>query len=415
LKASAPSDAVSPGEEDGAEIDSDLCHPKGVPSDGASAERHAFPAPCLPLPLPGAAPLRSQLAQGRGPWTSCPTPAGLRASSSPLPRLPTSARHSASDVASSCAPRSPSSEPSPHSSRRNRSKLSDLASRTKASAERSSYPLPRSLPPDLLPAQALASTQARIQCEKRKAQQAQRRLALIPEARPRMVLGLRTLGKGLRAGAGVAAGTAKAVAWVAVGTVANVGRVVLAAKAAVTGEHREESPAGEEELVSAGDPSPAPTDSEPEMTQPKEGTENSHARSQQVQRSLLRHPSSCALDVAEGVCEGEPEPPSKLATQSTTSEVSTQLANGVPGEKECSEHQGHGLCPNCNCVQFTGTAELLLQWFQEDTGRSSLPERWVLSILKYAAMQLQTLHWGTAGGCTLPAWAWRTSISTTFP
>jgi len=57
-----------------------------------------------------------------------------------------------------------------------------------------------------------------------------------------MVLGLRTLGKGLRAGAGVAAGTAKAVAWVAVGTVVNVGRVVLAAKAAVTGEHREESP-----------------------------------------------------------------------------------------------------------------------------------------------------------------------------
>jgi len=56
-----------------------------------------------------------------------------------------------------------------------------------------------------------------------------------------MVLGLRTLGKGLRAGAGVAAGTAKAVAWVAVGTVVNVGRVVLAAKAAVTGEHREES------------------------------------------------------------------------------------------------------------------------------------------------------------------------------
>jgi len=63
-------------------MDSDLCHPKGAPSDGASVERHAFPAP---LSLPGAPPLRSELEQGRGPWTSCPTPAGLRASSSPLP------------------------------------------------------------------------------------------------------------------------------------------------------------------------------------------------------------------------------------------------------------------------------------------------------------------------------------------
>jgi len=83
-----------------------------------------------------------------------------------------------------------------------------------------------------------------------------------------MVLGLRTLGKGLRAGAGVAAGTAKAVAWVAVGTVVNVGRVVLTAKAAVTGEHREEYPAGEKELV-------ALNSSEAELTQPEEGANSS--------------------------------------------------------------------------------------------------------------------------------------------
>jgi len=81
--------------------------------------------------------------------------------------------------------------------------------------------------------------------KKRRNPHAQRRSALVSGARPRMVLGLRTLGKGLRAGAGVAAGTAKAVAWVAVGTVVNVGRVVLAAKAAVTGENREESFGGE--------------------------------------------------------------------------------------------------------------------------------------------------------------------------
>jgi len=84
-----------------------------------------------------------------------------------------------------------------------------------------------------------------------------------------MVLGLRTLGKGLRAGAGVAAGTAKAVAWVAVGTVVNVGRVVLAAKAAVTGEHREESPCcGEKELVALTSP-------DAELTQPEEGANSS--------------------------------------------------------------------------------------------------------------------------------------------
>jgi len=58
--------------------------------------------------------------------------------------------------------------------------------------------------------------------EERGVQRAKRRSALVSRARPRMVLGLRTLGKGLRAGAGVAAGAAKAVAWVAVGTVVNV-------------------------------------------------------------------------------------------------------------------------------------------------------------------------------------------------
>jgi len=85
-----------------------------------------------------------------------------------------------------------------------------------------------------------------------------------------MVLGLRTLGKGLRAGAGVAAGTAKAVAWVAVGAVVNVGRVVLAAKAAVTGEHRDESLAGEKELVSTGEPSLALSNPESEPS-PRRG------------------------------------------------------------------------------------------------------------------------------------------------
>jgi len=98
--------------------------------------------------------------------------------------------------------------------------------------------------------------------KKRRVQQAQRLSALVSGASPRMVLGLRTLGKGLRAGAGAAAGTAKAVAWVAVGTVVNVGRVVLAAKAAVTGERREESQSGgeENELVSTGEPSLALTE-----------------------------------------------------------------------------------------------------------------------------------------------------------
>jgi len=135
--------------------------------------------------------------------------------------------------------------------------------------------------------------------EQRRVQQSQRRLALVSGALPRMVLGLRTLGKGLRAGAGVAAGTAKAVAWVAVGTVVNVGRVVLAAKAAVTGEHREESLSGEKELVALTNP-------EAELTQPEEGANSSDALMTPVPEEAFEPSKEEVADMgAESVLEAE--------------------------------------------------------------------------------------------------------------
>jgi len=124
-----------------------------VPSEGSPIRRRLSGAPRLPCAMPASLTARGRSAAvgaraGARAMDLMPDARGPAGLFLPSPRLPTSARHSASDVASSCAPRSPSSEPSPHSSRSHRSKLSDLASRAEASAERSSYPLPRSLPPD---------------------------------------------------------------------------------------------------------------------------------------------------------------------------------------------------------------------------------------------------------------------------
>jgi len=121
-----------------------------------------------------------------------------------------------------------------------------------------------------------------------------------------MVLGLRTLGKGLRAGAGVAAGTAKAVAWVAVGTVVNVGRVVLAAKAAVTGERREESLAGREELVPLESPLWLLLILSLRLAQPQEGANSSDALMAPVPEEASEPAKEQAAEMgAESVLEAE--------------------------------------------------------------------------------------------------------------
>lgn len=94
-----------------------------------------------------------------------------------------------------------------------------------------------------------------------------------------MVLGLRLLGKGLSAGASAVACVAKGVAWVAVGTVVNVGRVALSAKNTVTGGHKAESCVEDTKLVSNGESplalalTPAKHDAEGEALGAPESTE----------------------------------------------------------------------------------------------------------------------------------------------